>query len=213
MQASVDTLTDARIKAQVQAEMLAKELKDNKKKIDDSKTALIKLKNDLNMFDSKLDYTVSYGDKTYTKKDDLNKMANKVIEHHKTLIDQTGKQETRLETYEKTATTLKTREEDAKKKLAEMKDQLKDLDAKIAMVKAQKEAAEALSESDKTYAESVQGIEEKIKKLDITTETAARKEEEKWKEISAKSEVEDATKIIKDTKSTVSEIDALLGNK
>jgi len=81
------------------------------------------------------------------------------------------------------------------------------------MVKAQKEAAEALNETDKSFADSVKGIEDKIKNLDASTETAVRKEAEKWNEMSVKTQVEDPSKIIKDSKSTSDEIDALLGNK
>jgi len=213
MDESVSKLTDSRIRARVQADMLSKEVNSNKKSIEESKVALTKLKTDLSAFDSNPTYTVSYGSKTYSKKDDLEKMAGKVIEHHKTLVAQNESMEKRLATYEMTASTLEAREGEAKKKLAEMKNKLKELDAKMDLVKAQREAAEALSENDKTFAENVAVIDEKIKNLDVQTETASRKEEEKWKEISAKAEVEDATKIIKDSKSTVSEIDSLLGNK
>jgi len=207
------TLSDARIKAQIQSEMLAKEVKANQKKIEESKVALTKLKTNLTAFDSDPSFKVSYGDKTYNKRDDLEKMAAKVIDFHKTLVAQNESMEKRLQTYETTASTLDARETAARSKLTEMKNKLKELDAKIELVKAQKSAAEALSETDKTFAESVAGIEEKIKNLDINTETAVRKEEVKWKELSAKTEVEDASKIINNTKSTVSEIDALLGNK
>ncbi len=213
MDESVSKLTDARIRARVQADMLSKEVNENKKRIEESKTALLKLKSDLTAFDSNPTYSVSYGTKTYTKKDDLDKMATKVIDHHTTLVKQNESMVKRLETYEMTASTLEAREREAKKKLVEMKDKLKELDAKMDLVKAQREAAEALSETDKTFAENVAVLDEKIKNLDVQTETAVRKEEEKWKEISAKTEVEDATKIIKDSKNTISEIDALLGNK
>jgi chromosome segregation ATPase len=209
----ITKLSDARIKAQVQAELLGKELQGNKKKIDDSKVALVKLKSDLTAFDTNANYTVSYGARSYTKKEDLDKMARKVIENHTSLVSQTESMEKRVQTYDKTAETLLSRENEAKKKLTDMRNKLKELDAKIEMVKAQKSAAEALSESDKTFAESIAGIEEKIKNLDLNTETAVRKEDEKWKELTAKTEVEDATKIISNSKSTVAEIDALLGNK
>jgi len=214
MDDAVSNLQSSRIKAQVQAEYLTKEIAGNKKKIEESRTALLKLKSDLSAFDSNPTYTVSYGGKSYSKKEDLDRMANRVIDHHKTLVSQTESMERRLQTYETTASTLDAREKEAKTKLVEMKNKLKELDAKIEMVRAQRESAEALNETDKTFADSVTGIEEKIKNLDLSTETAARKEEEKWKEISAKTVVvDDASKIIKDTKSTVSEIDALLGNK
>jgi chromosome segregation ATPase len=213
MDEAVDTLTNARIKAQVQYEMLDKEIKGNKKKIEESKTALINLRNDLKKFDSDPTFTVSYGGKTYSKKDELDKMANKVIDHHETLVAQTEAQEKRLSTYETSMTTLRAREDEAKTKRKELKEKLKDLDSKIALAKAQKEAAQALNESDKSFGESVESIEEKIRTLDLSTEAAVRKEEEKWKEITAKTEVEDAKQIIKDSKSTVSKIDALLGSK
>jgi phage shock protein A len=213
MDVAIEKLTDSRIKAQVQAEMLTKEVKVNRKKIDDSKASLTKIKTDLTTFDTNPTYTVSYGGKTYSKKDDLEKMAAKVIDSHKSLVAQTESMEKRLSTYEATATTLAAREDEAKKKRDELKNRLKELDAKIEMAKAQRDAAAALSETDKTFADSIKGIEEKINKLDLNTETAVRKEEEKWKEITAKTEVEDASKIINNSKSTISEIDALLGNK
>jgi chromosome segregation ATPase len=208
------TLSDARIKAQVQAEMLAKEVASNKKKIEESKAALVKLKGDLSAFDSNSMYTVSYGKTTYTKKEDLDKMARKVIDNHTSLVAQTESMEKRLQTYETTATTLSNREAGAKKELAEMRNKLKELDAKIELVKAQKSAAEALSETDKSFGDSIAGIKEKIKNAEEGAETALRKEDEKWKELTAKTEVEeDAKKIIDDSKNTVNEIDALLGKK
>jgi len=213
MDDAVEKLGDSRRHAQVQAEMLSKEINTNKKKIEDSKNALTKLKANLAAFETDAKFSVSYGNKTYTKKDDLDKMATSVIAYHKTLVSQTESMERRLQTYETTAATLKAREDEGRTKLVEMKNSLKELDAKVELVKAQKQAAEALNESDKTFADSVQGIEDKIKNLDLTTETALRKEEEKWKEYSAKAKVEDANVIIKDTKSTISEIDNLLGNK
>jgi phage shock protein A len=191
--------------------MLAKQVEANKKDLASSTVVLKKISDDLKKFDAEASYSVSYSDKTYTKKDDLDKLAKRAIEAHKSLAEQTQKMESRLETFEQTATTLETRHAEAKAKLREMKDQLKELDAKIEMVKAQKEAAEALNESDKSFADSIKGIEDKIKNLDASTETAVRKEAEKWNEMSAKTEVEDATKIIKDSKSTADEIDALLG--
>jgi chromosome segregation ATPase len=213
MDEGIVKLSDARIKSQVQSEMLGKEVAANKKKIEDSKVALTKLKSDLTAFDSDSTFTVTYGSRSYTKKADLEKMAGQVIDYHKTLVAQTESMEKRLQTYETTAKTLESREDEAKKKLADMRNKLKELDAKIELVKAQKSAAEALNESDKTFADSVAAIEEKIKNLDISTETAVRKEDEKWKELVARTEVEDASKLINNSKNTVSEIDALLGNK
>ena len=213
MDDAVDKLTDAKIRARVQADRLSAEVKINKKKLDESKGSLTRLREDLKKFDTDPKYTVAYGTKTYSKKDDLDKMATKVVDYHKMLVAQTESMEKRLETYEMTANTLEARADKAKKKLGEMKNQLKELDAKIELVKAQREAAQALSESDKTFADSVKNIEEKIKNLDLNTETAVRKEEAKWKDITAKTEVEDATSIINKSKNTAEEIDALLGNK
>jgi chromosome segregation ATPase len=210
---AVGKLNEASVKSRVQADRLSRELKVNKAKIEESKVSLKRLGDDLKKFDTESKYSVSYGTKTYTKKDDLEKMANTVIDYHKSLVAQTDTMEKRLETYESTAATLETRTNDAKKKLVEMKNQLKEIDNKIELAKAQREAAEALSETDKSFADSVKGIEENIKNLDISTETAVRVEDAKWKDLTAKTEVEDASAIINKTKSTSSEIDALLGNK
>ena len=204
-------LSNARIKAQVQAELLGKELAENKLKIEESKAALVKLKGDLSAFDSNPTYTVSYGTKSYGKKDDLEKMAAKVIDFHKSLVAQTASMAKRHETYETTASTLAGREEDAKKKLASMRNKLQELDAKIEMVKAQKAAAEALSETDTTFASGVASIEKKIKDLDLVTTTKEREQDEDWKKLTAGTKVEDVKDIIKDSKSTINEIDALLG--
>jgi|SRR5579884_1937766 len=209
----ITKLTNARIKSQVQAELLSKELVSNKKKIEDSKVTLAKLKSDLSAFDSDSAFTVSYGSKSYTKKGDLEKMAQKVIDFHKTLVSQTESMEKRLQAYETTAKTLEAREDEAKKRLDSMRNKLKELEAKIEMVRAQKAAAETLNENDKTFADSIAGIEEKLKNLEIDTETAVRREDERWKELVAKTEVEDASKLITNSKSTINEIDALLGSK
>jgi phage shock protein A len=213
MEEAVTNLTKASITARYQAEKLEKEVVANKKRIADSEGALTKLSGDLKKFESEPSYTVSYGGKTYNKKDDLEKMAQTVIASYKTLKKDNESAEKRLETFNTTASTLEARTADAKKKLAEMKNQLKELDNKIMLAKAQKEAAEALSESDKTFGDSVKGIEDKISKLDASAETAARMEDAKWKDLTAKTEVEDATAIINKTQSTSKEIDDLLGNK
>jgi peptidoglycan hydrolase CwlO-like protein len=213
MEVAVDKLSTAKIKARVDADRLTKAVKENQKKVEDSKASLVRLRDDLKKFDTDTTYSVTVGGKVYNKKEDLNKLAEKVIDYHKSLTADTKKMEERLETYDKTASTLESRHDEAKKKLKEMKEQLKDLDSKIEMVKAQREAAEALNETDKTFADSVKGIQDKINLLDASTETAARKEAEKWNEMTVKTESEDVSKIIKDTKSTSDEIDALLGNK
>jgi len=213
MDEAIDKLSTAKIKARYQAEALNKQVKANKDKLGESTVTLKKIGEDLKKFDAESSYSVSYGGKTYSKKDDLDKMAKKVIDYHKSLAEETKKMEARLETFEQTASTLETRYDDAKKKLKEMKDNLKELDAKIDMVKAQKEAAEALNETDKSFADSIKGIEEKIKNLDASTETQVRKEAEKWKDLTSQPQVEDVSKIIKDSKSTVDEIDKLLGSK
>jgi chromosome segregation ATPase len=209
----LEKMSDARIKAQVQAEMLGKEVASNKKKIEESKAALVKLKDDLKAFDTNSTYTVSYGTKTYTKKEDLDKMARKVIDNHTALVEQTESMEKRLQTYELTATTLTNREAEGKKELADMRNRLKELDAKIELVKAQKAAAEALDENDKTFADSIAGIKDKIRSAEEGAETAVRKEDKKWKDLTAKTEVEDASKLITNSKNTVNEIDELLGKK
>lgn len=213
MDVAIDKLSTAKIKARLNADSLSKQVKANQEQLTKSKETLTKISADLKKFDTETSYSVSYGDKKYTKKDDLDKMAKKVLDYHRSLAEETKKMEGRLETFEQTASTLEARHDEAKKKLKEMQNKLKELDAKIDMVKAQKEAAEALNESDKSFADSIKGIEEKIKNLDASTETAVRKEAEKWNEMSAKTEVEDATKIINSSKDTSAEIDALLGNK
>lgn len=206
-------LSDARIKSQVQAELLSKELTVNRKKIEESRETLAKLRTDLQAFDSNPTFTVSYGSTSYTNKAHLERMANKVIDFHKTLVSQTESMEKRLQAYEMTAKTLEAREEEGKKRLTSMRNKLKELDAKIELVKAQKAAAETLSDSDKTFADNIAAIEEKLKNLDINTETAVRREDEKWKELVANAEVEDASKLITNSKSTINEIDTLLGKK
>jgi chromosome segregation ATPase len=216
MEVAVDKLQTAKIRAKGDAERLSNQTKDSQKKIADSKLALGKLREDLKKFDTDTSYSVSYGSKTYTKKDDLNKLADKVIEGHKKLVDQNKVLEDRLAAYEQTASTLNTNYTDAKKKLEELKDQLKELDSKIALAKAQKEAAAALDESSKTFADGVKSIEDKMRDLGAATETDVQKQAEKWKDLTSKSsssDSDDVSKIIKDSKSTSDEIDKLLGDK
>jgi phage shock protein A len=210
MDEAVEKLNTQAVKAQVQAERLGREVNVNKKKLDDSKASLAKLGADLKKFDTETNYSVSYGTKTYNKKSELEAMATKVIDYHKTLQKETEAQEQRLKTYEDMAATLTSQRDEAKKKRDELKIRLKDLDAKIEMAKAQKEAAEALNESTSSFADSIKGIEDKINKLSDSTETATRIEDAKWKDLSAKTNVEDATTIIKNAKGTADEIDALL---
>jgi phage shock protein A len=213
MKKGIATLSDARIRVGVQAKMLKDEIATNDKNLKSSAEVLTQMKKDLESFKTKAEFSVRYGGKDYTKEDDLDKLATKLIDRHKKLKSQTEAMKERLTKYEDNHAILVTREEDAKKKLAEFKHELSQLDADITLLKAQRQAAEALNEADKNFGESVEGLEEKIKELKVLTKTAVAKEDEKWKEISAKTEVEDATKIITNSKDTVREIDDLLGNK
>jgi len=213
MDEAIEKLNTQAVKAQVQSERLGREVNVNKKKLDDSTASLKRLKGDLDKFNTESNYSVSYGSKTYTKKSDLESMAEKVISFHTSLKKETEAQDERLKTYESMASTLTSQRDEAKKKRDELTLKLKDLDAKIEMAKAQKEAAEALSESNSSFADSIKGIEDKINKLSDSTETAVRVEDAKWKDLSSKANVEDATTIINKTKDTSKEIDDLLGNK
>jgi len=121
MDTAVDTLSTAKIKARVNADILAKEVKANKDKLNASTAKLKEISADLKKFDAETSYSVSYAGKTYTKKDDLDKMAKTVIDYHKSLAEQTKKMETRLETFEQTASTLESRHAEAKAKLREIR--------------------------------------------------------------------------------------------
>lgn len=213
MEEGITKLSEARIKAQVQVDILGKEVKGNKAKTEDSKAALAKLKGDLSAFEADGTFTVSYGSTKYTKKGDLEKMAGRVIAAHKSLVTQTEALEARCKTYEVTAANLEKREEDAKGKLTQMKNSLKELDADLLMVNAQREAAAALNENDKSFATNVAALEKKVTELTVGVKTAVKLEDEKMKEFIVKNEVEDAAKEVMKSKNTINEIDELLGSK
>jgi len=118
---AVRTLTKAKIKAEVEAEEVAKEVKANQQKLDESTQALAKLNTHLKKFETDANYSVTYGSKTYTKGEDLDRMAKSVLEHGKTLKGQTEVLQGRLKKYEEIANTMASRAEEAKKKLQTLK--------------------------------------------------------------------------------------------
>lgn len=213
---AVRTLTKAKVRATVEAEEVAKEVKANEIKLKESTEALAQLNTHLKKFETEAKYSVTVGSKTYTKAEDLDKMAKTVLEHCKTLKKQTETLQQRLENYQQIATTMTTRADEAKTKLQALKDELKDLDANIAQAKAYREAATALRETDKTFGENVQDLETKIKDLKTSVKTSVRLEEGELKSLTSPADdIPDAAKIIKEanSKSTISEIDSFLGNK
>ena len=213
MEEGIGKLTEARVKAQIQADVLEKEVKGNKRKIDESRDALSRLRNDLTAFDTDTKYAVIYGKQKITSKAELDKLAAQVIAAHKTLATQTDSMEKRLEAYQLTAATLAKREEEAKKKLADMKTTVLELEAEMKMVKAQREAAAVLNENDKSFADGVKSLQKKVDDLSLDAKTKTALEKLKWDELVAREKVDDATQLLTESKSTVNEIDDLLGKK
>jgi chromosome segregation ATPase len=172
LEVMTDKLLTSRIKARVNADMLAKELKNVKKVLGDTKTVLVQLRADLEKMKADPTYTVTYAGKTYTRAEDLAKVLEQISAQYEKLLATSATLDKRSAEFEQTASTLESRYDEAKKKLTENKDRLKDLDAKIALVKTQRAAAEALDVSDTGFVEKVRAIETQLKKLEATPRTS-----------------------------------------
>jgi peptidoglycan hydrolase CwlO-like protein len=210
MKKAIDKLLEGKVKAKVQSDQLADQLKTIDDKISDAKTTLATLQEYI-----KADKPREIAGKTYSP-DDLNKLAKRVIEAEKNLETQrTGVQHAK-EILDTAVTTLDARQREGQERLEALNSKLKEVDAEMVALKSLKDAAAVMGDTDTTLADKFADSEKKVNDLQVSVKTQLKMDEEKWNAANASKEVDDASKIVADVKGpqdTLNEIDKILGKK
>ena len=165
LEQSLDGLLNTRLKTQLLAETLAKELKANKQKLEETKVALGKVREELRKAEADPNYKPRIGDKEYTR-EELKALVDKLALAQTKLAAQTEAMAKQLEEASKQVALLETREKGGRQKLDDAKGILKKIDTRITVIAGVQEVIKALDEADKDFAAKVKQIEERLKSLE-----------------------------------------------
>lgn len=210
MAQATEQLGKNRIKCQVQAERLGKQVKAVEEKIAGVDGSLRTLRDYLTR-----GTTVEIAGKTYTP-DKLHDMARRVMEAKKNLASEVESLKHAQATIIQVEESLAQRHEAVTSRLAAFNSQLKELDAQIVALDALKDAAKIAGAGNESLADNLQDLESKINGLHDQVQVELRWEEEKWKAMESQAEVEATDRIIPTTRGTddtMAEIDRILGKK
>jgi chromosome segregation ATPase len=207
---AVETLAEAKIKAQVRSEQMAKKVAAQEEKLNELKTYLATLRDHLGA-----EQPVVLAGKTYSK-DELKALADKVIKLHKEGSAELESLKRSQANLDLATASLADRHKDANSKLVAMENRVREFDAKIEQLKAMREARQAVGDRDLTLAANFQQLEKQIDDLHAKTEAELRLEEERWKTLNPARELDEIERIViasKGLDGTLSEIDRILGKK
>lgn len=203
-------LTEGKIKAKVEAGQLEKRIVEIEEKIADAEASLKTLQGYLTTGEP-----VQLAGKTYSTAD-LASQAGKVIQAHKSLTADLTAMKAAKSQLEQSATELEERLETGRQQLATLKAQHKQIQGYLVSLNAQKKARAVAGESDTTLAANFENLQKEMNELDADVQTQLGVESEKWKEVTAASNVDDVSKFISSTKGaddTLSEINKILGKQ
>lgn len=209
LEKSMRGIREARIKAKVRVDQIAKQVEPHKQNLTKYEDSLARLRDKINSGD-----TVVVNDKEYTK-DEMNALAQKVLAKYK---DEKAKIEgltAAKPQLERVVDQLANKEDELKNTLADLKTQLSQIKAKALALKEMKKASAAMGAADESLAENVEGVQNDINELFAEVETGLQMEDAQWSEFEkkAESEIDDVDAFINSgtPDDTLSEIDAILG--
>lgn len=208
---AIGKLNHAKHSAKVEVEALDKDIQKADTKVTEKRKDLVKLREHIKKYEADSQYTVSFGGKPQTKSD-VEKLADKASDEFEALVKERDGLVKVRDTQDNTFKTMEQKEAKAKNTLKVLKVRLRELDAKIAAMEAQREATAALNETDRTFAEGMTGIETKFKELEKNVEVKFRVEDEKFRELSEKGDVEDTATAINGSKEILNRLDKLIGD-
>jgi len=210
MRKAVDTINEGRISATVQLEKMAE-------KVEAQEARVGKYKGDLTVLATKIKegQSVSLGGKSYNP-DELKVVADKVVDLTKSANKELESLRRSRKNLEVAVNSLTSRHTEAKEKLVALEGRVREFDSKISELKTLKDARALAGDSDKTLAANFEALEKQIDDIHTKTETELRVEQERWKDVSAKTHTDDVEKIVSASRGvdgTLAEIDRILNGK
>lgn len=211
---AIDKLQEQRVAAEKRAELVGKDVKEGEDKLEEYKTTLAQLKVALTEAE-KSSKAVTFANKERTK-EDLDKLADQLIKAYELAKPDVESAQNRVKTLKSVAESLREKEETLAKEKSDLERQIKEINAKLEEAKTMREAAKAVGETeDKSLAANLEALKKDVKKLNEDTDVKRALEDEKWKKVTSKSELEKLDDVIKATteggKTRINKIDEILG--
>jgi chromosome segregation ATPase len=210
MHQAVEKLNEGRISATVQLEKMQEKVEAQEARVNKNKDNLAALATKI-----KEGQSVSLGGKSYNP-DELKEIADKAVDLTKSAKKELESLRRSQKNLEVAVSSLTTRHKEAKEKLSALEGKVREFDSKIAELKTLKDARALAGDSDKTLAANFEALEKQIEDIHTKTETDLRVEQERWKDVSAKTHSDDVEKIVSASRGvdgTLAEIDRILNGK
>jgi len=211
---AIEKLQEQRIRAEKRAENLTKEVKEGEDKLEEYKTTLSQLKVALTEAE-KSSKAVTFANKERNK-EDLDKLADQLIKAYELAKPDVESAQNRLKTVKSVADNLRDKEDTLAREKSGLERQIKEINAKVEEAKTMRDAAKLMGETeDKSMANNLEALKQDVKKLNEDTDVKRALEDEKWKKVTTKSELEKLDDVIKATtengKTRINKIDEILG--
>lgn len=202
-ESSLQPLVEGKIRAQVEADQLARKIGQISRSISEAEDSLRTLKDYLAAGES-----VELAGKTYTI-EELNTQAKRVISAHGVLSEQLKTMQQAEARLQDQVSVFESRHTEAKQRIAELKSQITVIDTNSASLDSMRAARQAAGASGDTLAANFDKLQDEVNSLDVKVQTLLGVEDEKWEESTAATAVTDIASLIEGTKGAESTLDAI----